>query len=150
MLSRSGLVFGLVLLVGCGGSNGPPSTVPQSAGPTNVPVQTVQLNDLHQQVFPSESVVLGDSRLFTPPNNVLVVSGSPCGSPFTPNKLKAEILLNGSPVAEYESLNILASLIPLTFQNISYPINLAAGDIIELRNTTGCGLLFETVVNFTK
>lgn len=150
MLNRTGLVFGLVLLVGCGGSNGSPSTVPQSAGPVGLPVQTVQLNDLHQQVFPSESVILGDSRLFTPPTSVLVVSGSPCASPFTPNKLKAEIRVNGSPVAEYESSNILSSIIPQTYQNVAYPISLVAGDIVELRNLIGCGLLYETIVTFTK
>jgi hypothetical protein len=119
-------------------------------GPNSPDTIQVELNHQFNHGNNSAKVTVSDSRTLTPPNQAFVVNGTPCGGPNTPNKLRAVLYVNGSPVAEYENVNINASTIPLFFQNVAYPIALNAGDQIEFKNLVGCGLLYQIQLILTR
>ena len=78
----------VLLFSGCGGAA--TSAIKTVGGENSPSTIAVQLNDMWNQVFPSESVQLADSRLFVAPNQIDVVGGSYGGS--TPTQyLRARI-----------------------------------------------------------
>jgi hypothetical protein len=141
----SSLVLMMPLIAtGCGSGT---STV---GGPSAPDVLAVQLNANFNQGLASAKVIVTDSRKFTPPSSVSVVSGTPCGGPNTPNKLRAVLLVNSSPVAEYENANINAPFLTLFFSNVTPPIQINPGDEIEFKNLVGCGLMYEIHFNLVR
>jgi hypothetical protein len=137
------------LMYGCG-SAGQSSPKQLAGGPTSSPVIAVQLNDMWNQVFPSESVELTDARYFTPPSAITAVGGSYGGS--NPGQYLHARIVIGSEQCEYQANGINETVFSLQFCSGGVGSNtyLPAGTQIELVNYDAPGILIEAHFNLTR
>ena len=138
------------LMYGCGAKKTQPVVV-------NIPQNSpdpvlVQLDDAWKQVFPSESVRLGNAAKFQAPSAVYVVSGeAQCwdGSSFYPcngaDKILRARLHIGDELCEYQADNSADVVLSLRdcSQDYSQPTMLEKDTVIELENYDAPGQLLE-------
>lgn len=131
-------------LYGCGSGQ---SLVKQEEVTKNASeVIPVQLNDMWNVIFPSQSFTLTKDYRFTPPSSVFVVGGSFAGHPG--QYLRARIKV-GAAFCEYQNYNTTDATLNLqTCYGLddyeSDVVTLASGTVIELQNYDAPGLLLET------
>lgn len=137
------------LFYGCGSaSQSQPKQL--EGGPASAPVISVQLNDMWNQVFPSQSAQLTDSRYFTAPSSINAVGGSYAGD-HPGQYLHARILV-GEEQCEYQANGINETVFTLQFCSGGIGTNtyLAADTVIELVNYDAPGILIEAHFNLTR
>lgn len=130
----------LLILSACGSGGG--TSMPKTVG-GSAPVIQVQLNDLWNQVFSSESVRLSDLRYFSPPSVVHAVGGAYAGG--NPSQYLHARLKIDAWVCEYQANNVSSNALVLQScaGGIVNNTQLPAGTIIELENYDAPGILLE-------
>lgn len=103
----------------------------------------VQLNDMFNQVFPSQSYTLAKQYRFAPPSAVLVVGGTFSGRPGQYMHARIKV---GAAFCEYQAYEVTDKILEL-MDCYDIPQNevstLNAGTVIELQNYDAPGLLLE-------
>lgn len=138
------IILGSLILCACGTKGGIGQLIPTTPH-VGYPID-VQLNDTWNQVFPSESVQISDTRRFYEPAVIQVVGGAFAGIPG--QRLHARIKLGNTRMCEYFAMIQTDAVLVLdACYNFVDGAYLEAGTVIELENYDAPGLLLE--VHFT-